>query len=282
MMDSLTNSRMQCHKTCNRQHLYAYEMLLRPVRTSEPLTDGDAFHAALERYDFAKGCHEEKKAEGLHVIAQKYAEVPTWVDDVHGWHCRGAKMAVLFSLHCDYWQHQGLEVVATEQSYELPLLNPATGASSRTFSLAGKIDRIVRLADGRLAVQEYKTTSSDIGPEADYWKRLRIDSQISGYVMAARGLGYPVETVLYDVTRKPALRPGKATPEENRKYTKDGRLFCNQRETDESPEHFSRRVYEAVVADPERYFRREEIVYPPSDLALYQRGRWLTRNNVIL
>jgi hypothetical protein len=90
---------------------------------------------------------------------------------------------------CGYqwrWAGARLEVVATEQAFRVPLVNPATGKATPTFELAGKIDGIVRLEDGRLAVKESKTCSEDLGADSDYWRRLRIDHQITLYMLAAR------------------------------------------------------------------------------------------------
>ena len=280
-----TNSAMQKAQTCFRAYDYAYNMRMRLIRDSDALSEGDAFHKALEHYDFAPGTHDEKKAAGMQIIARKYATVPKWCqtdEDWHDWQCQGAKMAALFSVHCDYWQHDKLEIVATEMVFQIPLRNPETGKPSQVFDRAGKIDRIVRLHDGRLAIQEYKTTSDDITPESEYWKRLRIDSQISGYIIAAREMGYPVETVLYDVTRKPKRTPYKATPLETRKYTKDGVLYKNQHESDESHQDYAQRIYEAVTGTDEKtgepnitkYFRREEIARIQSDLDEHQHDVW--------
>lgn len=284
-LETITNSRSQKMKTCNRAHQLSYEIGLRPHRTSEPLSRGTAYHLAREAYDNANGNHEHRKAEGRKTIALYYSDPPSWCtsdDDIHAWLCQAQLVSVMFELHADYWINDSLEVIATEQTFNLPLINPDTGQPSRNFRIAGKIDRIVRLPahDGRLAVQEYKTTISDIGVEADYWKRLRIDSQISNYVLAARALGHAVETVLYDVLRWPALRPSKATPEENRKYTKDGNLYANQRADNESPEDYGRRVYTAVIENPERYFQRQEIVRLEPDLREHQYDVWAQQKHI--
>ncbi len=48
--------------------------------------------------------------------------------------------------------------------FDIALVNPETGRPSTNWRLAGVIDRIVRLPDGRLALMEYKTTSRDFAP----------------------------------------------------------------------------------------------------------------------
>jgi hypothetical protein len=164
--------------------------------------------------------------------------------------------------------------VASELAFDIPMVNPATGAATPIWSLGGVIDAIVRLPDGRIAVLEFKATSRDFAPGADYWLRLHLDPQLSIYVIAARELGYEVETVLYDVTRRPALRPLKATAPEARKFTKDGRLYANQRDRDETPEEFAGRVAADIAAKPDQYFARIEIARLDQDLDECRAEMW--------
>ena len=73
---------------------------------------------------------------------------------------------------------------------------------------------------------EHKSTSADIGPASAYWKRLIIDGQISVYKTGARSLGFDPVGTLYDVIKKPMLRPSKATPVDDREYTKPKDKAC--------------------------------------------------------
>ncbi len=77
-------------------------------------------------------------------------------------------------------------------------------------------------------VVEHKTTSLDIGEGTPYWKRLTLDAQVSKYLVGARALGHEPVGVLYDVVRKPALRPLEATPIESRKYTQEDSRACKE------------------------------------------------------
>jgi hypothetical protein len=153
------------------------------------------------------------------------------------------------------------QVVAVEAEFRAPLVNPETGAASRTWTLGGKLDALVRdLHDGTFKVVEHKTATGDVGPGSDYVKRLRLDGQVSVYYAGATALGHPVDGCVYDVLVKPSLRPYKATPPEQRKYKKDGVLYANQRERDETPEEYRARVFEAVASDPNGYFLRADVV----------------------
>ncbi len=73
---------------------------------------------------------------------------------------------------------------------------------------------------------EHKSTSADIGPGSPYWKRLIIDGQISVYKTGTRALGYDPVGTLYDVIKKPTLRPMRATPVDDRKYTQEKSKAC--------------------------------------------------------
>ena len=146
---------------------------------------------------------------------------------------------------------------------------------SRTWKLAGVLDQIVKLPDGRTALKENKTTSRDFSPGADYWTALHMDPQLSIYVLAAREMGYDIDTILYDVTRRPALRPLMATPDDKRKYKKDGSLYANQRESDEAPEEYSARVFAKIAEKPGDYFARIEIARLESELDACRAELWM-------
>jgi hypothetical protein len=174
----------------------------------------------------------------------------------------------LFSGYVAKWRQ--IIADATEKEFSLPLINPQSGAASRTWELAGKIDAIVA-GD----VLEHKTTSDDIeDPACNFWAKLALDSQISGYFIAAEKLGYKPKKVIYDVIRKPKIKPLKATPEDVRKYTKEGKLYANQRATDETPKEYGARLAEDIAANPDKYYQRREIARLESDLTEYLSDIW--------
>lgn len=242
----LTHSRLACFRACPRRHYLQFELGIRPVTDGLPRRIGSAFHKALELSD--KGRDVELSLLGL--------------DDPF----EAAMVAEMYVAHLARWNGSSLTAVASELPFDLPLINPDTGSSTPIWRMAGVIDRIVQLEDGRLALMEYKTTSRDFAPGAEYWQRLHLDQQLSIYVIAARELGYNVETVLYDVTRRPGQRPLKATPEASRKYTAKGALYANQRERDETPDEYGARIAADVVERPDHYFSRIEIARLDQDL----------------
>lgn len=180
------------------------------------------------------------------------------------------------------WSDEHYEVVAVEAEFRAPLVNPETGAASRTWTLGGRLDVIVReLVEGRrLLLIEHKTSSEEIAPGSDYVKRLRLDGQVSIYYEGGGALGHHFDGCLYDILAKPRQRPLKATPRESRKYKTDGSLYANQRDQDETPEQFKARLVEAIAADPNSYFVRAEVVRLREEMDearfdLWQLGRQL-------
>ena len=244
----LTHSRMSCFRTCPRKHYLRYELGIAPVKDDAPRRVGIAFHALLEAAD--KGVEMTVEMLGLEDAYE--LELVLAMFDGH--------------LRLHFENEKWATPVASELEFNIPLVNPATGKATQTWRFAGKIDRIVQLADGRLALMEYKTTSRDFSPGAEYWQNLHMDQQLSIYVIAARELGYNVQTVVYDVTRRPSMRPLRATPADVKKYTKDGRLYANQREEDETPQEYAERVRADIAARPEHYFARIEIARLEQDI----------------
>lgn len=249
-LQTLTHSRMSAFKTCLRKHYYLYELGIRRERDATPLRIGQALHLALDAR--ANGASVEAailQGTAGYIFIPQWAEPDEWAVE---------QQIAIRLIHAYYWRYEqeAVKKIASEIGFRLPIYNPETGKQSTTFELAGVIDKIVKLPDGRLAVMEHKTTSDDLSDSSDYWSRLRIDQQISLYYIAARQLGYEVETVIYDVVRKPGIRP---------------KLIKGERE---SPEQFGDRLTEDIATRPDFYFARKEIPRLESDLEEFYHELW--------
>jgi len=263
-MQLLTNSRRRCFNQCAKKYYYTYILGYKPVKTADALRFGSLFHGALEMYwlmDLEPALYWlEQQAESDYNVYEKEL----------------AKQ-LLIGYYNHWYEEDGNEDAIPELEFRAPLINPATMGESRTFQLAGKID-VVR--PKRKQLVEHKTTSDDISPESTYWLKLTIDGQISGYYTGCEALGYEVDECLYDVIRKPALRPLMATPEESRKYKKDGTLYANQRERDESVEEYGLRLAADIAERSERYFARKTITRLEDDMADYMADMWGCARNI--
>lgn len=290
----LTHSRQSSFKACRKAHWFSYELGLRRETDGKPLRMGSAYHIGLEAI---------ANLEGLDIAVEKareyYGNCPQSFDQ-YEW---DIECETVVRLLCGYvwrWANEPLEHLAAEQSFRLPLLNPDTGKPTPLFELAGKIDGIVRLQDSRLAVFESKLLGEDIQPDSDLWRRLQIDSQISMYVLAARRLGYPVECVLYNVTRKPTIKP-TAIPlldelgvkivldrEGNRVKTKTGyyrttgdtALGYVVQTRPMTVEEWGDKLTEDICERPDYYYVRREIARLDQDLKEYEYDLWSIQQTI--
>lgn len=265
MSNLLTISRLRTWRDCKRKHRLVYLDGWRPRREDESISFGRLVHEGLERWWTAPA--DQRLIAAL-------ARIRGRAQDLH----QEAAVQELLRAYDRRWAlaMEAYEVLAVEATFTAPLINPETGAASRTFNLAGKVDAVVReRATGRVLLVEHKTTSEAIDdPTATYWRRLAMDGQVSHYFVGAESLGFQVEGCLYDVLLRPRMKPLKATPPESRKFTKDGRLYAAQRETDESPDEYAARLRADMDAAPEKYFQRREVPRTEDDLRDYLFDAW--------
>lgn len=253
----LSASEIKTYRACPRRHHIEYGLQYRAANSSSALSFGTATHQVLERI-FLRTYEVGWVPFGLSPFDEAKLRAMTV-----GYHAR--------------WTHdtERYEVLGVEAEFSTPLMGPS-GRAARIFRLGGKLDAIVRdRTDGRVWIVEHKTSAEDISGGSDYWLRLRMDAQISIYMHGARALGYQPSGVLYDVLRKPAKRPLKATPEESRKYVKaTGALYASQRAEDETPDEYELRIVDELD------YRRLEVVRTERDEEQAVADVWQTAHTI--
>ena len=228
MKEMLTATRMATVLACPRRHYWRYEVGLHAMLDGMALRFGTAWHAAMECRWQGRSA-EEALQEAAKDRTFDEITVATLAGLLGAYYTRYADYEIVIELH-------------PEVEFRLPL------AGSRTFDAAGKIDGLGVLHDGRLALVEHKTCGTDIAPDSDYWLRLRFNQQVYQYVLAARALGWDVQVVIYDVTRKPGIK---------------------QKQTETAAE-FGDRLAADARARPEFYFARREVPILDQDLAEFE------------
>lgn len=172
--------------------------------------------------------------------------------------------------------------ISVEEQFHVPVINPTSLRSSKTYTMAGKFDGIL-VGDWLL---EHKTTSDDISnPHCDYWRRLAIDHQVSAYMMAAWQLGRKLRGTLYNVLRKPTIRPkrlekaavariaslheycGQRVPEDVRLAVVNGQL-------EECPTLYGMRLYADACERPGHYFQQQAVARTERDMLEWQHELW--------
>ncbi|HPP02273.1 MAG TPA: PD-(D/E)XK nuclease family protein [bacterium] len=228
----ITYSQIRTANTCMYKHYLAYDLGIRRTSNPQAIRIGTVFHKYL---DYAAQGDAEcvTKAMSDYMAIMPRSGTPEFRE----W---DYERMVAYQMIAGYrwrWQSDAHEIriIASEIPFEIPLINPDTGRKSRKFTLAGKIDKIIEMefSSGReLLLMEHKTTSDSLAPESDYWRRLRIDRQISIYMIAARTMGYNVNKVLYDVARKPTLTPRVLTQAETKRLIETGEYYAKLPEVD--------------------------------------------------
>jgi PD-(D/E)XK nuclease superfamily len=257
----LTNSELKTFRRCVLEHHLSYELGYRGLGEAEALRFGSLFHLGLEAWWRALWAQQLGTADNAPLSAAIEAMREHAEDEFDM-----VRAGVLLQGYDARWGNDDLEVLGVELEFRAPLINPESGAASRTFELAGKLDALVRnRADGLVYIVEHKTSSEDIGVGSQYWQRLTLDSQISMYFAGGRSLGYDIAGCIYDVIGKPRHAPLRATAEESRKYTKRGELYANQRAIDETPEEYRQRLVAIIAEAPDRFYQRGTVIRLEAD-----------------
>ncbi len=288
MSQLLTHSRINSFKTCRKLHWFQYEQAIRRDTDAKALRMGSVFHDGLEA--IGNGLSLD---DAVSPIYERYRFCPDGFDQLE-WEYERETVLRLVAGYAWRWSEMHLEHIATEQSFTTDLKNPETDCATPTWDLAGKIDGIVRLSDGRLAVMEHKLLGDDISPTSDLWPRMRMDHQVSLYVLAARRLGYEVDTVLYDVARKPTIAPTNVPIldadglkivldcDGNRVLTKQGKprqtgdteLGYVLQSRPMTAEEWGEKLNNDIAERPDFYFQRVEVPRMDADLLEYEYELW--------
>lgn len=290
----ITVSELKCFRRCPRERHIAYGLGYRPVKDAEALWFGRLLHVGLEAWWLSRPPGELRLSVALTAMTVARAAD----QDVDPFAV--VKAEELLRGYSFRWEDESLEPVVIEQEFRAPIVNPDTGAVSRTFELGGKVDGIVRRGSSVLLL-EHKTSSEDIGLGSVYWERLRLDSQISVYYEGARQLGYDVEGCIYDVVKKPGIRPSAVSLTDAdgvkvvldsagaRVRTKDGKKWRESGDAaqgyvlqtrTETPDEYRARLRADIAENPDRYYQRGTVVRLEQEMKDAQADTWATARSI--
>ena len=238
----LTTSQVKCFKTCRKRYFLEYVELLKPVETPKALEIGTLYHFGLERL-LSGECFADVECDMIDKARDAAASKGIDFEPLNAF--VAVEMVRAFDRDSNWrtWR-----IVAVEKQFEV-----TTGYAKR---LRGKIDGVViRPENGKPYLIEHKSTSQWGVDGSTYLHNLLWDEQSTNYLYAYRRMledgvisGAAVDGIFYDIIEKPTIKPYTATPLDKRKYTKDGKLYAGQHESDESPEEFRLRVREWYAA----------------------------------
>ena len=235
---SWSATKLKTWHRCTRLFHYRYDLGL-----GEPTSDVAAF---------GKVGHEHLESD-LRIAMGEPAITPTALPDTY----EQARLYAVLDGYRERWTNSAWNILGVEVPFQYELAG---------HIITGRMDGIVQdKSNGQVLVLEHKFTSSDASPGSAYWDKLALDAQCGIYLDGARVLGYDVAGVIYDVIAKPAHKVKRATPVDQRKYTKatktqESRLHANQRETDETPDEFYNRIVADIAERPSDFYARAVIV----------------------
>jgi hypothetical protein len=189
-------------RNCRKAVEWRYLDQLVPIQRDRNLHFGSLIHECLQIW--------HQRRDLAEVLAAIDRLCPNRLQDENqrrDWHLAKAMMTA----YATRYAAEELEVVGLEKNFEGPIINPATGAASRSFMLAGKVDGIVRIG-GEHFILEHKTAAQVDG---DYLEKLWTDFQITIYAhYIEQTMGIPITGILYNVLVKAKLQQGKGESEE--------------------------------------------------------------------
>lgn len=256
--DAFTNSSLGTFAACPRKYDLRYNLKL--TRTdgegSEALAVGSLWHLAHA----AAAKHPEDANLPYTLIAQR-APSPLWAE----------KLSRLFAAYKWYWEKSDrIKIIEPEHqfAFELP----------GWIRMRGSIDAVVEI-DGRIGIMERKTTSDDLNAGSAYWDRLKLDRQVGIYAL---GTPTPPAFILYDVVRKPSIRPKSIPAKEVNRMRAEAQnqghaLYYGESFTpdevasailqdQETIRMYGARLTSEIGNEPDRYFGRREVVRTDGDL----------------
>ncbi len=255
---------MKTFRECHRKEYYRYTLGYRPEKEPWNLWFGSLVHLCLERYWRARQAGRPNPiGEMLEPLLDES------IDPFDK-----AKAKVMLIAYGAIWNQTKCTVIGVEVQFEMPHVNPITGAVSDYWIRAGKMDAIMQFRHD-VGPLEHKTSAADIGAGSDYRRRLTLDEQISFYFAAAEHLGYKPSFVGYDVLRKPSVKPlratlnpkmtqGKPAKPPSKKFPEGvpeelPRPYANQQLTDETVNEYFERLAQEYREEPESKIQRVRV-----------------------
>ena len=194
---SFWNSFRNCRKACEWRYLRE----LVPTQRDQVLSFGTLVHTGLEMWH--GGIGQDPVLDFIDRALPNRSQDESRKSD---WHLARAMMTG----YAARYPVEDFEVVALEKTFEGRIINPATGACSRSLAIAGKVDGIVRLGREHYLL-EHKTASQ---VDSDYLEKLWCDFQVTLYShYIEQTLGIKIAGVIYNVLVKAKLQQSKGETE---------------------------------------------------------------------
>ena len=252
----LTYTQLKTFRNCRQKYGWKYHARVRPIAEEDAnLTLGSAYHACQELY------WQGNPLDEILAAADSFfpdRESRPWKKQ--DWNlCRA--MMTAYYLHHQMHDRLSFSTRNVELEFEVPIINPATGAPSRTFCMGGKIDAVLDDTDGYMWLMEHKTASR---VDANYLARLRMDFQIQLYAhYFEQTTGIKPHGIIYDVAQKYVVK--QAVEESESEFQQRYAEACAKNKSGKS------NITRQLAESDEAYFKRLSDKYAENS------GEWFSR-----
>ena len=186
-----TYSMWSLFRNCRKAVDWRYLQQLVPLQRDRNLHFGSLIHECLQSWHA-----RHDLAEVLDLIDRRCMNRTQDEDQRRDWHLATAMMKG----YAFRYPAEEFEVIALEKAFEGPIVNPATGAASRSFKLAGKVDGIIRIG-GDHFILEHKCITGDS----------RIYDYASGELLTVREMAqHQIAPVVLGIDDRGRLRQAQA------------------------------------------------------------------------
>lgn len=185
------------------------------------------------------------------------------------------------------WRQAPYLIDSVESVRTAPLWNPETGAKSRSFNIAGKLDVKAREeSTGHRVVVDHKSTSEDItDPNAAYWRQLVVESQPTHYLLLEWENGEKYDYGMWDVMRKPQIAPRALAKKDVTRLLEgaayfgtpldeDSKAYVRECERETLMMYIGRLAEDVCVERPERHYQRKLVPRLDAEMLEYANETW--------
>lgn len=235
----LSATAISAFKACPVRFRLGWREGLRAEKDTEGQRVGTTWHKCQEIGKQAAAAGEDRLTAVTAWLNECYSTIPSGIEP-EAWEIERIILAYSYAGYLWYWQDDPIESIAQELFFDLPLVNPSSGRALPYVRKKGRIDDVIR-HEGRARLGEFKSTTRAIDSGSSYWDRLRLDTQCSFYVLAARTMQLAgeleqyglkadeglISDVLYDVWHRPTIKPKKLTQADSKAFVETGE-YCGQ------------------------------------------------------
>jgi len=213
-----------------------------------------------------------------------------------------AKAKALLMAYNSHWKAASWRLTQPPATLSVPIVNPASGRRSRTFDFACPTGGLVRAHHEQfLLVQRITSHEIDL-PDTLFWQGRLADTSVHATILAYCQQGIAVGGVMYDVLRRPEIRPRRIPkgPQSSSGQPEVGTLqeishqgtyygksivdphavFAIPEDGRETPALFLQRLVADCRQRPHWYFQRHVIRLQGNDLLRREAELWQTCHEI--